>query len=483
MCDVKLTGVVGMLLVFALPVCLPAPALAQVSIVDTQLEVSTAVAQSSITTEAIKKADDTKCRAYQVRIDELTGQVKAGKAQKAELIAAKQALVGRLSDLDATYKGAIASFRGAVTDIAANPDGAAALARYNAGDQVGALAVLDKLQAADEAARQKATDIQKAAGERHIAELARDARDKGKVTTASVITRYEAVVKLDPGAFSDWIYLSGLYMDAGQLSDAQRAAETAAKVADNDPQKSTALQNLGDVRDHQGDLAGAKKVYAEDLALDRGLAAADPTNAGVQRKVAVDLGKIGDVLEARGDRAGEGKAYAEALSIDRRLASADPTNAGLQRDLADALQRTGDVLQAQGDLASAGKAYAEELSIARRLAAADPTNVWLQRDLAICLWTAGDALQAQGDLAGAGKAFAEYLAILRRLAAADPTNAVVQRDVMTALFDLAGFGSSNVHWSDVIAWMEGMDAKGMLLPSGRIMLEIARDNAAKAVGK
>src|ERR1700722_6435295 len=66
---------------------------AQVSIIDTQLEVSTAVAQSALTTEAIRKADDAKCRALQARIEALTGQVRAGKGQKAELIAAKDALV------------------------------------------------------------------------------------------------------------------------------------------------------------------------------------------------------------------------------------------------------------------------------------------------------------------------------------------------------------------------------------------------------
>jgi tetratricopeptide (TPR) repeat protein len=451
-CDVKLTGVVGMLLAFVLSVYLPAPALAQVSIVDTQLEVSTAVAQSSLTTEAIKKADDTKCRTYQARIDTLTGQVKAGKAQKAELIAAKQSLVDRLSELDATYKAEISTFRGAVTGIASTGEGAAALARYNAGDQAGALAILDKLQAADELARQKATDIQKAAGERHIAELASDARDKGKVTTDSVIIRYEGVVKLDPGVFWDWIGLDRLYQDAGRLADARRAAETAAKVADNDREKSAALEGLGNVLQLQGDLAGAGKASAEMLATLRRLAAADPSNAGAQRDVADALNRTGEVLEDQGDLVGAGKAYAECLAIVRRLAAADPTNANAQRVVAAALEYTGEVLQAQGDLVGAGRAYAEDLAIDRRVAAADPTNADAQRGGALALNKIGNVLQAQGDLAGAGKAYAEDLAISRRLAAADPSNAGAQRNVSVALGktgavlqaqgDLAGAGKA-----------------------------------------
>jgi tetratricopeptide (TPR) repeat protein len=425
--------VAAVLLAFALAVWVPGSALAQASIVDTQLEVSTAVAQSSITTEAIKKADDTKCRAYQARIDTLTGQVKAGKAQRADLVAAREALIGRLGEIDTAYKAEIASFRGAVTDIASTPEGLTALARYNAGDQAGALAILDKLQAADEAARQKATDIQRAVGERHIAELASDARDKGKVTTASVIARYEGVVKLDPSVFSDWIYVAGLYADAGRTSDAQHAAETAAKVASNDRDRSIALEELGDVQSAQGNTAGAGKAYAEGLVIFRRLAAAQPTNVSAQRAVAVAVERTGDVLQAEGDLAGAGRAYAEGLAISRRLAAADPTNAGRQRDVSVGLQGTGEVLQAQGDLAGAGHAYAEDLAISRRLAAADPTNADAQRGVSVTLDKTGEVLQAQGDLAGAGKAYAEALSIDRRLAAADPTNAGAQRDVAIAL--------------------------------------------------
>jgi tetratricopeptide (TPR) repeat protein len=444
--------VAAVLLAFALAVWVPGSALAQASIVDTQLEVSTAVAQSSITTEAIKKADDTKCRAYQARIDTLTGQVKAGKAQRADLVAAREALIGRLGEIDTAYKAEIASFRGAVTDIASTPEGLTALARYNAGDQAGALAILDKLQAADEAARQKATDIQRAVGERHIAELASDARDKGKVTTASVIARYEGVVKLDPSVFSDWIYVAGLYADAGRTSDAQHAAETAAKVASNDRDRSIALEELGDVQSAQGNTAGAGKAYAEGLVIFRRLAAAQPTNVSAQRAVAVAVERTGDVLQAEGDLAGAGRAYAEGLAISRRLAAADPTNAGAQEEVSTALQDTGDVLRAEGDLAGAGKAYAEDLSIDRRLAAADPTDAGRQRDVSVGLQGTGEVLQAQGDLAGAGHAYAEDLAISRRLAAADPTNADAQRgvsvtldktgEVLQAQGDLAGAGKA-----------------------------------------
>ena len=54
------------------------------------------------------------------------------------------------------------------------------LARYDSGDEVGALAVLDKIQAADELARNTVNNVQKAVGERRLANLSFDALGQGK---------------------------------------------------------------------------------------------------------------------------------------------------------------------------------------------------------------------------------------------------------------------------------------------------------------
>ena len=154
--------------------------------------------------------------------------MKAGDLRhRAELAAAEDRFVAELAEKDRAYAQAIAIFRGAVTDIASSPSGAAALARFNAGDEAGALTVLDQLRAADDASRQKRADIESAAQGRRIAALALEARDRGKVTTASVIARYKNVTRLDPGVSSDWIQLGRLFVDAGQTADARGAIETA----------------------------------------------------------------------------------------------------------------------------------------------------------------------------------------------------------------------------------------------------------------
>ena len=108
-----------------------------------------------------------------------------------------------------------------------------------------------------------------------------------------------------------------------------------------------------------------------------------------------------------------------------------------------------------------------------------PSNADLQRNLSVALGKAGNVLTAQGDLAGAAKAYDEALAISRRLAAADPTNAVLQRDVFVSLWKLATAKADGVRWADVLAQLESMDRKGILLPSDRGALDEARQNAAK----
>ena len=204
---------------------------------------------------------------------------------------------------------------------------------------MGALAILDKLRAANDAARQKQSNIASAAEARRIAELAFDARSKGKLTTAAVIARYEDVTRLDPDVFVDWIELSRLYVAAGRLPDAARAVRHARETAQSERDRSVALEDLGNILFPQGDLAGADTAYAEVLTISRKLAAADPSNAEAQRDVSISLSRIGNVRVAQGNLAGAETAYAEGLTIARKLAAADPGNAEAQRDVWVSLSR------------------------------------------------------------------------------------------------------------------------------------------------
>src|SRR5215831_6909805 len=285
----------------------PTGALAQV---DVRAEVAAALYAASATQAAGERVADAKMRAQRKAIDELRAQVRAGDAQlRASLTAAQEAYVAALAARDRAYAQEIAVFRAAVQDIAATPEGAAALARFNAGDEIGALAVLDDLRKARDAARQKRADIESAAEGRRIATLAVDARARGKLTTAQVIARYEEVTRLDPGVHWDWVELGRLYTDAGNLPAALRAARSALDTADDDRDRSVALDAIGGVQRAQGDLSAALTSYRASLAIFERLAQADPGNADWQRDLSIAHERIGNVRVDQGDGPGALASY------------------------------------------------------------------------------------------------------------------------------------------------------------------------------
>jgi tetratricopeptide (TPR) repeat protein len=226
----------------------------------------------------------------------------------------------------------------------------------------------------------------------------------------------------------------------GDLAGARTAYEASLaireRLARQDPANTewqrdlwVSYDKIGEVRLAQGDLAGALTAYEAGLVIAERLASQDPADAGWQRDLSVSHNQIGDVRQALGDLAGALAAYEAGLAIAERLARQDPANSGWQRDLAVSYQRIGDMRQAQGDLAGARVVYEAGLVIAERLARQDPANAGWQRDLSISHDKIGDERQAQGDLAGALTAYEASLAIGERLARQDPTNAGWQRDL------------------------------------------------------
>jgi hypothetical protein len=124
--------------------------------VDPRSEVAAALYAASATQAAAERIADSKLRVKRAEIERLRIEIKAGEARhQSELTAAEESYVAAISEQDRVYAQQIASFRNAVQDIAATPKGAAALARFNSGDENSALAILDDLRKADDAARKK----------------------------------------------------------------------------------------------------------------------------------------------------------------------------------------------------------------------------------------------------------------------------------------------------------------------------------------
>jgi tetratricopeptide (TPR) repeat protein len=407
--------------------------------VDSRAEIAAALYAASATQAAAERVADGKLRAQRKEIEALRTQVRAGALQhQADLTAAEETYVAALAARDRAYAQEIAVFRAAVEDIAATPEGAAALARYNAGDEVGALAVLDELRAARDAARKKRADIESAVEGRRIATLALDARNKGKFTTAQVIARYEEVTRLDPGVHWDWIELGGLYQDAGNLSAALTSFRTAHAIAGHlvqaDPGNiewqhdlSASHERIANVQQMQGNLPAALASYRAAQAIDERLAQADPSNAERQRALALSHNKIGDVQDEQGNLLAALASYRAFHAILDRLVQADPSNAERQHDLAVSHNYIGNVQLKQSDLPAALASYRAGHAINERLAHADPSNTVRQHDLGVSHSKIGDLQVKQGDLPAALASYRAAQAIDKGLAQADAGNSVWQR--------------------------------------------------------
>jgi len=510
---IGLSGLLALVLAFA-----PHATCAQGSIVDTQMEVTTALVQSSITIEAIKKADDARCRELVARIDALTAQVKVGKAQKADLVAAKEALISRIAEEDAGYKAEIDVFRGAVTDIASTPEGAAALARYNAGDEVGALAVLDKLRAAHDAARQERSRIESAVEGRRIAALAYDAWQRGQLQIGLVIERYKEVTTLDPDVEGAWLDLSNLFLATGDLHDAAAAAASATTAAKSDEGRARGLYYQGQILWRSGDRARALQTYAAQVALWRSLSAKQPADQGVQLQLARVLSQKGRGFQEMGQTANATLDDVEAIRVAARAGLLPPgrgpqwtgtltvvfdtyaksrelvgdfdlawavhetalalgcagydrnPNPGARAGIGTALNILAQTDMMRGDLKAAAREYQASMDANAPLAASDPQSQPATRAIAYDIYNLGVIELTLGDFSSAKRDLERALSSFQRFVATDPSDYMDATSSVGAMMVLSVTPGSGRRLSDVAPFAAHLAKGHDLTPYERLIM-------------
>jgi tetratricopeptide (TPR) repeat protein len=405
--------------------------------VDANAEVAAVLFAASATQAALAKSADAELRAQQARIQELAAELKAGdRRHRAEMMAAQEAFIKDLAARDRDYAAQISVFRGTVTDIAATPEGARALERFNAGDEVGALAILDRLRATNEQMRQARARFEDAAEGRRIAQLALEARSRGKLTTEAAITRFEGVVKLDPGVFSDWIDLVMLYRDAGRLEDARKAVDAMAAAAKDDNERARASGERSEVLFQLGHVIESRAAADEAVAISRRLAAGAPHDPRLALGLSRSLVSLGEVARRQGDITTAHKVYSEAVTISRALNRQDPGNLLYRNKIASDLLHLTDALTQLGDTLAARKALEENLSILRPLAAQYPESIVYPRRISVTLMWLADALTSLGFFKESHAAIDEIIQIATRLSAADPANLIIKRDLAYGLSKL-----------------------------------------------
>jgi len=185
-----------------------------------------------------------------------------------------------------------------------------------------------------------------------------------------------------------------------------------------DPEVPAILSHLGEVRQAQGEYAGAEALLEEALALRREL-------LGPQHPlIAQSLDDLGIYRYDRGEYAKAQALHEQALEMRRALPQA------AELEIAESLNNLAAVLLARGAAAEAEKRLREALEIRRRhLGKIHP-------DVAVSLNNLAAVVRARGELGDAGELFAQALAMERRLHRGKD-----HRHVATALDNLAAVHS------------------------------------------
>ncbi|MDX2235343.1 MAG: hypothetical protein NW200_12665 [Hyphomonadaceae bacterium] len=285
---------------------------------------------------------------------------------------------------------------------------------------------------------------------------------------------YEKLFSLHPRQFWDSLFLARLRGLAGLLGEAREAAENALAAATQDADRGIAHAELALIaaaaRDPRTALIQAEQAIA--FARSAGVGAGDP-----DRELAGRLVLAGDAALALGDVAKARAVFAEGLALARKMGAAAPTDPLRARGVCELLEKVATAAVAAKDFDAARNAAEEALGICRKLSAAMPAPDG-QRLLSKALNVRGEVAAASGDAAGEKAAFAESLTIMRQVGAANPNDAVAQRELWTVMWRLAQVAGAGIPWSEVARTMETIHSAGVLDPEGARFLEEARRRAA-----
>ena len=157
------------------------------------------------------------------------------------------------------------------------------------------------------------------------------------------------------------------------------------------------------------------------------------------------------------------KDVAKAVAYLRQATDYDPGDAQTWDDLARAAKDAGDTRTAM-------TAFQEAAKLARD-GGDDRNRYWATLGM-------GDIALAQGSLPSARRLYETAGTIAERLANSDPGNAGWQRDLWVSYWRLARYEPRD-YWPRVVAKLEDMKRRGILLPTDERFIVIAKEQAAK----
>jgi non-specific serine/threonine protein kinase/serine/threonine-protein kinase len=276
-------------------------------------------------------------------------------------------------------------------------------------------------------------DIARHLGRRPV--LARP--DTMRYRTTKFVTRHKAAVAA--GALVVVSLVGGSIATAWQ-AHAARLQRSRAERRFNDVRRlaNSFLFEFHDAIEH---LPGSTK--ARELVVRRAteyldsLSAESAHDASLEWELAASYEKIGDVqglpqFANLGDTAGALRSHRSAVALRQALAAANPSDAAMQRDLKTTYDHLSSILGEMGDARAADEYKGKALAIAEAMYARNPGGAPERRSLAIAYHNAGDSAVDRGDWAAALEQFTREASLFETLRASDPASARAQRDVAIA---------------------------------------------------
>jgi non-specific serine/threonine protein kinase/serine/threonine-protein kinase len=189
-------------------------------------------------------------------------------------------------------------------------------------------------------------------------------------------------VNVATGAYDD---LASTLLGRGQVDDAERAYERHRALVEQmerryptDPAGRASIAasyvNLGLFRATRRDLAGARSLYEQAIAIFDTLPAERLAQDDVVRSHAFALKRLGAILLAEG-RIDEGEQrYRQALTLDEAMVARHPDDARYRYDMTFSLSDLGFAANKRGDTAAAVALWTRALDIRQAALAADPKD-------------------------------------------------------------------------------------------------------------
>ncbi len=214
------------------------------------------------------------------------------------------------------------------------------------------------------------------------------------------------------------------------VSRALEYLDSLSREANGDPslqrELAAAYDRVGDVLGdtsaaNLADFAGASQSYAKALAIREALAAASPTDLGVQTELADEYFRAASVLQNTGDFAASLKTLQRAGPFMQRIAEGknDPK---LQERIAGLYYYTGSALEKSRDFSRALESYRTAVSIQEPIAA-DPKASGFSRAHLVADYNGVARMLVQGgQIDEAIATTAKALGIMKQLSEADPGN-------------------------------------------------------------